>query len=44
MAQPTLRQTILARVYYQMSRTLWALSGRRIMLGPEFLAVTSAAE
>lgn len=43
MAQSTLRQTVLSRAYYHASRSLWALSGRRIMLGPEFLVVASVA-
>jgi SAM-dependent methyltransferase len=43
MAQPTLRRTVLSRTYYFVSRTIWEISGRSTMLGPEFLVIASVA-
>ncbi|MGC1169484.1 MAG: methyltransferase domain-containing protein [Candidatus Acidiferrales bacterium] len=42
MKQRTTYQDLLSGVYYHASRALWALSFRRAMLGPDFLAIVSA--
>jgi SAM-dependent methyltransferase len=42
MKQRNAYQDLLSGVYYHASRTLWALSSRRVMLGPDFLAIVSA--
>ncbi|MFZ3329509.1 MAG: methyltransferase domain-containing protein [Candidatus Acidiferrales bacterium] len=42
MKQRNAYQDLLSGIYYHASRTLWALSSRRVMLGPDFLAIVSA--
>jgi SAM-dependent methyltransferase len=42
MKQRTAVKDFLANGYYQSSRAVWAASGRRLMLGPDFLVFASA--
>lgn len=42
MKQRNAYQDLLSRIYYHASRAIWALSSRRVMLGPDFLALVSA--
>ena len=43
MKQRNAYQDLLSSAYYQASRSMWALSSRHIMLGPDFLALASPA-
>ena len=44
MKQRNTYQDVLSGVYYHASRSIWALSSRQIMLGPDFLVLASAEE
>lgn len=41
MKQRNVYQDLLSGLYYQASRSMWALSSRQLMLGPDFLALAS---
>lgn len=43
MKQRNAYQDLLSGVYYHASRSIWTLSSRHIMLGPDFLALASPA-
>lgn len=43
MKQQSMYQDLLSGVYYRASRSIWSLSSQHLMLGPDFLALASAA-